>query len=640
MNIQEVRAKFPDYNDLSDQQLADALHQKFYADLPKDQFYAKIGLGGDKPEVSYGGMVAEAAGRGLQNLAGLPRAIGDLATATDQRAANKGVAPLIPNPMRALGYLPKGADIVQTANAPENQPQTTGQKLLAGGIEAATGALPFGPAALLPAAAGGAAQEGAKEYGLGPVGQLITGVATSIGAGGLQNQALKLGRAATGKSVENPTIAAMKEEGVDPNLAGTIAGGTPLKMFERSLQQSTGAGVIKEASDKAIKQIDVAVERAASKVGSSTRPEQAGRTIQTGIQGFVDEFKTKHRDLLNKVNISENARVPISNTEQFYQNIRSRFGSDDAVAEALKNPKLTGLLESALKDAQQGGLRWGTIKAIRTEVGDLMATPGLVADVPRGQLKQLYGALTEDLKSAATTMGADTLAAFNRANRYYSSGIARIEGSLNRLSDARIPEQAYQLATQGKASDLYALRRSLKPEEWGEVSGTVLRNLGRKAEGGDFDIQAFLRNWNGLGEQAKAALFRGNGFQDYSRSIDNISKIAKTFGESATVRNTSNTSGNTYFLSLLSGAGGASIGAMTGEPGTGATIGALAGTVLAPLTAAKLMTSPAFVKWLATPVGKNQVPARISALTQVVRQQPAIAEEVKQFIEAAQAGSQ
>ncbi len=48
--IAEVREKFPQYNDLSDEQLASALHQKFYADMPADQFNASIGLKGKQPD--------------------------------------------------------------------------------------------------------------------------------------------------------------------------------------------------------------------------------------------------------------------------------------------------------------------------------------------------------------------------------------------------------------------------------------------------------------------------------------------------------------------------------------------------------------------------------------------------------------
>ena len=45
ITMKEVREKYPDYNDLSDEQLAQALHQKFYADMPYDDFAGKIGLG-------------------------------------------------------------------------------------------------------------------------------------------------------------------------------------------------------------------------------------------------------------------------------------------------------------------------------------------------------------------------------------------------------------------------------------------------------------------------------------------------------------------------------------------------------------------------------------------------------------------
>lgn len=46
--IAEVREKFPQYSDMSDVQLAGALHQKFYSDMDADQFAEKIGLKPDR----------------------------------------------------------------------------------------------------------------------------------------------------------------------------------------------------------------------------------------------------------------------------------------------------------------------------------------------------------------------------------------------------------------------------------------------------------------------------------------------------------------------------------------------------------------------------------------------------------------
>ena len=50
MNIQTLREKYPQYYDLSDKQLADAIHNKFYSDMPINQFYAKIGFQQSQPQ--------------------------------------------------------------------------------------------------------------------------------------------------------------------------------------------------------------------------------------------------------------------------------------------------------------------------------------------------------------------------------------------------------------------------------------------------------------------------------------------------------------------------------------------------------------------------------------------------------------
>lgn len=47
--ISEIRQQYPQYQDMSDDQLADALHRKFYADMPRDQFNAKIGYAAQAP---------------------------------------------------------------------------------------------------------------------------------------------------------------------------------------------------------------------------------------------------------------------------------------------------------------------------------------------------------------------------------------------------------------------------------------------------------------------------------------------------------------------------------------------------------------------------------------------------------------
>jgi len=94
-SILEIREKFPMYSDVPDLQLVDALHQKFYADIPKVDFYKQTGIAGTasqipgtitlppKPEPSFFervGALPETAARviygGLTSMAAAPIALG------------------------------------------------------------------------------------------------------------------------------------------------------------------------------------------------------------------------------------------------------------------------------------------------------------------------------------------------------------------------------------------------------------------------------------------------------------------------------------------------------------------------------------------------------------------------------------
>lgn len=52
--IAEVRQQYPQYSDMSDADLAGALHQKFYADMPRSEFDKKVGLSVEEPKKKFG----------------------------------------------------------------------------------------------------------------------------------------------------------------------------------------------------------------------------------------------------------------------------------------------------------------------------------------------------------------------------------------------------------------------------------------------------------------------------------------------------------------------------------------------------------------------------------------------------------
>lgn len=51
MNIEEIRQKYPQYSDLSDEQLVKGIHSKHYSDMPFDQFAEQIGFAAQPQEL-------------------------------------------------------------------------------------------------------------------------------------------------------------------------------------------------------------------------------------------------------------------------------------------------------------------------------------------------------------------------------------------------------------------------------------------------------------------------------------------------------------------------------------------------------------------------------------------------------------
>jgi len=106
MNIQELRAKYPEYNDLDDEKLVTGFHSKFYSDIPLDQFKSKLGF---KQDSGFEfGSAASAVGRTALGIAGaIPqglRAIGETAAGGVEGAWDRAASS---NPSE---WLPEGSD--------------------------------------------------------------------------------------------------------------------------------------------------------------------------------------------------------------------------------------------------------------------------------------------------------------------------------------------------------------------------------------------------------------------------------------------------------------------------------------------------------------------------------------------------
>lgn len=222
--MQEVRAKFPQYNDLSDEQLATALHRKFYADMPFSEFAQKVGLqtvevntaGKGDRERSWsetakdvGMSAAQGFQSGFQSLLGLPGDAQQLLGAGAAWGAGKlGFSPEVQKGAKSLGLpqLPTTPDVnraFESVIGPKYQPQTSAGEyartigeFAPAAMAGPGGLVRKGAMAVIPGAAVEATDDltGGNPYAKAAVG-IVTGVLTAgRGNAGTKDMLKKVGK--------------------------------------------------------------------------------------------------------------------------------------------------------------------------------------------------------------------------------------------------------------------------------------------------------------------------------------------------------------------------------------------------------------------------------------------------------------
>ena len=95
MDLKSFRQQYPQYSTVSDEQLASALHSKYYSNIPLDQFYSKIGFTpteSETPDATFGESVKDIGVSALQGVLGAKEALTGIADIPTFGLTGKGVA--------------------------------------------------------------------------------------------------------------------------------------------------------------------------------------------------------------------------------------------------------------------------------------------------------------------------------------------------------------------------------------------------------------------------------------------------------------------------------------------------------------------------------------------------------------------
>lgn len=480
----------------------------------------------------------------------------------------------------------------------------------------------------LAGATGSTAAGVTREAGGGPVAQFVAGVGGSAlpaAPAGIAEAARRILRGGeTGRQRLAANIDTFEDAGAGTPTVGQGTENRLPRAIESTLAKLPGgAGPMAAKAEAEAAGLGANIDQMASTLTPRTGAAPAGISISSGIKDWVKDFKTTSGKLYKDLDrfILPDTPVGVGNAAKVLDELTTVTRGAENLSMGSMNPKIVAMRGQLADDARNGTLPYGAVKELRSRVGKMLEGGGLVNDVPRSDLKKIYGALTADMEAAANQAGPDATAALKRANNHYRSGMKRIDDVLDPVLKKGDPEDIFKAAlsgTQEGATTLNGVMKSLPVESKRAVAATVLQRMGKATAGKQNDLgeafstETFLTNWNKLHPDSKRVLFStlpGSMRQD----IDKIAAVASNMREGSKVF--ANPSGTTAGVASVAAA--TAFGTALYHLNLPAMAAIPAGVGLA-YGGGRLMSNPGFVHWLAgtTKVPAEQLPAQLNQLFQ------------------------
>lgn len=358
-------------------------------------------------------------------------------------------------------------------------------------------------------------------------------------------------------------------------LPKAIASDSQLAKFTgQVLARAPGGGPLQEGIKDAVTQTGEAVGRAAEMAGGSTDAATTGANFRAGIETHfkpvVKERVGQAYDEVTKLT-DPNIRTPLDSTQGAIADITARrqASGEEDIGKAVKT-----VLGGATRP---GGLTFEGVKDLRSRVGEMLDTGTFPEGMSQGELRRIYGSLSDDLQSAARNAGGDAaVQALGRANTMHKvvsdwkASLGKVLGTDTR-SDEGVAGAIMRLASNGPTADLKTLakaRSSVPSEVWQDVASTAISKLGRSRTG-EWSPAQFRTDFNGLSDRGKSLLFASVGERDLVPFLSDIAKVSQKFVDAGKLANTSGTAGHNAAYAI----GGAVI------------TGVLHGSLIEPITA-------------------------------------------------------
>tara|TARA_X000001388_G_scaffold53620_1_gene39163 strand:- start:265 stop:2391 length:2127 start_codon:yes stop_codon:yes gene_type:complete len=434
---------------------------------------------------------------------------------------------------------------------------------------------------------------------------------------------------------------------IDPP-AGAVSSSITVATLEQALGASPfSSDVVQKQATRVLEQITQAAKNTVAKIGTPVSKAEAGSVIRTAASNAAGRFKATQNAAYEKAFdlIGKDAPVALDAVRALRESLENQLNEapgslQRSLGQAINTLKTIEM--DATESAVSGTIPFSALRQIRTAIGKDLDEPLLAGSTgsQNAAMRQVYGALTEDMSAVAKLAGPEARKALEVADRYTRAWMNTAGVTLNKIGKFDTDEQAYNFAMSrlgDGGTNLQRLRNQFEPEEWDTVAASVLEKIGlarpgaQDATGEVFSVNTFFTNWSKMSAEAKNALFGGKRYAEMREGLDTLVDVASSLKGVEKLANTSNTGRVLITYLTLTGAG-------TGlaEMGTGQGAGALSAFLVGGLGSrysAKLITSPKFINWLTTPVtNPNGIGPHFGRLTAIAAEDPALKEPIAAFL--------
>lgn len=420
------------------------------------------------------------------------------------------------------------------------------------------------------------------------VGELFTPTSPAMGTGkGIAIAA----RQSAGRTSGQQVAQAGKRIGVD--IPRAVATDDPLTQFigKKIAETPLVGGALQDAGERSLTQLDDAMTATTRGYGVGAPPGAVGSALRNEItttaKKTIPDFVSRQYDAVDKL-VTPNVVSPLSKTAEAAKKI-----VDERILSARSNQPSAAIrvVQEALD--RKDGLTYEGLKRLRTSVGEMLDDQQrlVAAGIEQGELKRIYGALTDDLQNAVKRASPDGKAfsvwkQANAAAKRAAEERAGLDKLLRVNSDEALVARLGQMASDKSTANIDQLlraRSAVSKETWNELAAATLQSMGRDANG-HLTPDRFVTAWGKLSPTGKKALFGGD--KALYAALEDIATVSSRFREINQLANTSRTGASVNMMATLA--------AMWAAPW--ATLGTLGGAAVY----GRLLARPEAVKALAS----------------------------------------